>query len=515
MKKIVTLALVLVAMLVLPAAALAGEGPPAAELTFSPAPLDFGKATAGTESATATVTIHNAGTSGVSFDKVKLEGLDAGDFKLSGNNCGWLEPGADCSAWVAFAPGSVGAKSADLVAVPKEAPAVASPISGTAAPAQLVFAPGSHDFGIQRVNRGEGSASLQLTNGGEAMVQLSSIGVGGRDSGNFWTSGGDCWNGRQLQPGESCNVQVGFNPSDAVAYEAELQAYANGGGTFSAALSGFGGRAQLEPVTLPADLGAVTVGAAGPVRTLVFANHGNLPATFFIGFLAGGDAGSFRLLDESCSGAPVAPGASCTAHVRFEPQGAGPKLARIAFFGDDEPAMTALSGIGVAAIATPAPASLDFGEVAAGARSDARSVAVRNDGEAPLELDHVSLAGSDPDQFLIAGDDCGGATLAPGEECQVRVRFAPGEEGAKAATLRLRSPGGSFSVALRGTGAPPAEALAGPDHGEVAAASPHPAPRPWRKRGRQPRFGHGDRVAAASRGRAPRRAGLKARTIPR
>jgi len=366
MPKPAALSLALLSLFVLPATALAageGEGPPlpVAELTFSPAPTDFGKATVGTESAATTVTIHNAGSNGISLEKVEIKGLDESEFKLTGSSCGWLEAGADCSAWVSFAPGSTGAKSSYLVAVPKEAAVVASPLAGTGVAPQFAFSPSSYDFGIQRVNRGESSASFQLTNTGEATTQLSSLGFGGKDPSNFWTGNNDCWNGRQLQPGDSCSVQVVFNPWDTVPYEAELRAYVSGA-TFSVAVSGTGGRAQVEPGSTPSPFGAVTVGTAGPVETIVFGNHGNLPGNFFIGIVAGGDAGSFRLLDESCSAAPLAPAASCTAHVRFVPQSAGPKLARLALFGDDDGGtMALLSGEGVAAAVTLAPGAFDFG----------------------------------------------------------------------------------------------------------------------------------------------------------
>jgi len=520
MPKIAALLLVLFSFALLPAVAMAEEGPlPVAELTFSPEPLDFGKATVGTETAMVAIDVHNAGSVVAPIDQVKIEGPDSGDFKSNGSNCGWLEPGQDCTAWVAFMPGSTGAKTAFLVVQPKEMPAVSAPLAGTGVAPQLAFTPGSYDFGIQRVNRGEGSASLQLTNVGEAMSQIGSIGIGGKNSSNFWTGNNDCWNGRQLQPGESCNVQVNFNPWDMVAYEAELQAYVNGA-TFSAQLAGFGGRAQVEPDSMPTELGAVTVGALGPVETVVFTNHGNLPGNFFIGIVAGGDSGSFRLLDESCSLAPLAPASSCTVHVRFAPQSSGPKLARLAFFGDDDGGtMALLSGEGVAPALTLAPGGFDFGELEAGERSDFQTFVVRNDGEAPLPLDGAAIVGLDPDQFALAGDECSDTDLAPAEECLVRVRFTPDSAGAKAATLRVRGEAGSFRAALSGTGI---AATAG-DAVESGPGSDD-ARRLRRNRfahaatvsgAHRHRFTRGAAVASSAHRRPARRADVKARKIPR
>src|SRR3954453_2406259 len=143
-----------------------GPGEPP-QLTFPQEPLELAKTTVGTESATVNVTVHNAGATTALIDKVTLEGPDAGEFKFSGSNCGGLEPGQDCSASLAFAPGSVGAKQVSVVVQPKEFPAQTTPIAATAVPAQIALDPGSYDFGIQRTNE-SASTQFQLTNTGEA-----------------------------------------------------------------------------------------------------------------------------------------------------------------------------------------------------------------------------------------------------------------------------------------------------------------------------------------------------------
>ena len=470
---LLALAAALLLTAVFPASGLAaeeGEGP-TPDLSFSSPELDLGKATPGTETAATVVDVSNLGASAVAIDKVTLEGGEAGDFKLTGSNCGWLEPGHSCSAWVSFMPSATGVRQTALVVQPKEAPAASLPVSGSGVAAQISFTPGSHDFGIQRTNE-SASSWFQLSNSGEAFVQVGSTGIGGPDSGNFWVNNSDCWSGRRLEPGESCNLQVNFNAWDMVAYAAELQASANGG-TATAALAGTGGRAMLEPDAQPLELGDVGVGTVGAVRAIVLTNNGNFPGAFFIAVVAGGDSGSFELLDESCTGGMVMPGATCVAHVRFQPQSAGPKLARLAMFGDgDGGTMVMLSGNGVAPAVTLAPESHDFGELARGEKSSASAFAVRNDGSAPLALGGVAIVGADLDQFALGGDDCSETTLAPGAECLVRVRFAPDSAGAKAAKLRIGSAGGSFVAALSGTGlgALAGEERFGPQHGNAAAA---------------------------------------------
>jgi hypothetical protein len=342
----VVLSIAFVAALVFPAAGFAADDP---LLSFSPAPVGFAKTTVGAESQPQVVDVYNVSGAAVAIDSVGFSGADAADFKFAGGGggCGWLEADQHCTTWVSFAPGSAGPKAATLSVKLQEAPEQMVELSGEAVPAQLAFTPGSHDFGIQRVNRGEGSTNFQLTNAGEAPAQLGGLGIGGPDTNNFWTNGGDCGPGSWLAPGESCGVQVGFNPWDTVAYEAELQAHAYGA-TFSAALSGFGGRTLLLPDSDTIEFGAVPVGSVGEVTPIVLTNHGNLPASVFIAVIAGGSVASFQLIDEDCTWGPIAPGESCTAEVRSTPQVVGPKTARLALFGDDDGgAMALLSGEGL------------------------------------------------------------------------------------------------------------------------------------------------------------------------
>lgn len=352
------LSIAFVATLVFPTTGFAADEP---LLSFSPAPVGFAKTTAGTESQAQMVDVHNVSGADLGIDQVVVEGADSGDFKVNAGGCGLLGLDQHCSLAVTFAPGSAGAKVATLSLKPKEAPEQTVQLEGEAVPAQLAFTPDSYDFGIQRVNRGEGSVSLQLSNVGEAATQLGGLGIGGPDHGNFWTNGGSCSGGHWLQPGETCNVQVGFNPWDTVSYEAELQAYVNGA-TFTASLAGFGGRAVVETGSNPVDFGAIPVGSAGPVTPIELTNNGNIATAFFIAVIAGGSVSSFQLIDEDCTMVPLGPTESCTAYVRFVPQVTGPRASRLALFGDDDGgAMVTLSGEGLPAIpgapAGAAPAS--------------------------------------------------------------------------------------------------------------------------------------------------------------
>jgi hypothetical protein len=354
MRKIWAKALPPVILALLLPATVSAAGP---ELSLSPSPVSFGKATVGEESNALPVELLNGGDTGVSYEGSALEGEDNAAFKVGGSDCGWIEAGQHCTVWLTFSPGSAGEKNTVLVVHTKEGPETTVALTGTAAGPQLSYGPPSLDFGIQRINESR-SQSLQLTNSGEAPVRLGSTGIEGGDSGNFWISSNDCWGGRRLEVGESCSIQVNFNPWQIDEYEAAVTAYA-AGVPFGAALRGTGGEAILAPAANPVEFGAAAVGGEGSVRTIALANEGNLSGAYFIAVIAGGDVGSFQLIHENCTGDPIAPGASCLARVRFDPVGVGRKVARLAMFGESGGGtMVFLEGEGEPAAsrsASPAP----------------------------------------------------------------------------------------------------------------------------------------------------------------
>lgn len=232
---------------------------------------------------------------------------------------------------------------------------------------QLAFEPGSYDFGLQRANSNTSQAYLQLRNNGAAVAPVYSLEVVGPGSSAFWIGQSNCF-GANLNPNETCSVQVNFNPNDGIAYDAQLRVGSESGTSFTADLSGEGGRAILGPAVDPNNFGATAVGSPGVTRAIEVTNRGNYPGGVFIAVIAGGAIGSFHLLDENCTGIPLSPGASCTLLVNFRPLSSGVKTARLGLFGDsDGGAQITLTGIGTEpeGAAEPASSSAEGATVAA------------------------------------------------------------------------------------------------------------------------------------------------------
>lgn len=237
-----------------------------------------------------------------------------------------------------------------------------------AEPPQLAFEPDHYDFGLQPLNWGSSQANFQLRNAGSEAFQVGSGEIIG--SGAFSTGSSPCY-GSTLQPGESCWVSVYFGPYDAAEYTAQFRVNV-GSYSFSADLSGVGGRAVFAPDSSPADFGAAKVDSAGTTREIQVTNVGNMPGGVFIAVISGGAVGSFRLLDESCTGVALAPEATCTLQVRFQPLSEGVKKATLSLFGEgDGGTQIVLTGVG--STPDPAPPGLPSGGGATGSAAAATS----------------------------------------------------------------------------------------------------------------------------------------------
>lgn len=99
--------------------------------------------------------------------------------------------------------------------------------------------------------------------------------------------------------------------------------------------------------------------------------------------------------------------------------------------------------IAASGAAAPAPAvgvspsELAFGTVKEG-NNATRSVTVANDGDAPLHVDGTAVVGANASQFAVTAGG-GSAVLAPGATRTVNVSFRPAGDGARNATLAVRS----------------------------------------------------------------------------
>jgi hypothetical protein len=160
------------------------------------------------------------------------------------------------------------------------------------------------------------------------------------------------------------------------------------------------------------------------------------------------DSADFSETD-TCTGASVAPGATCTVSVKFDPQAAGQVAGAMEIYGNvcGGQLTVNLSGTGTStSVVTMTPATVPFGDVPVGTTVQL-PVAVNNSGAA-IPISSVSITAP----FTIASNACGTATLPADTSCQVMVQFAPNSPVSATGILKFVDQAGTQTATLTGTG---------------------------------------------------------------
>ena len=218
--------------------------------------------------------------------------------------------------------------------------------------------------------------------------------------------------------------------------------------------------ASTTRVVFPATA-ANTVAAQRPVQTVTITNTGvGLLADLHIGTLAAPGT-TFSVLNNNntfpntCSGRTVAPSASCSFSVRFNPTVANTLYnGSVPILSDSIRGSHNIDLVGTSLTAgtlTAFPTSLDFGTVGQGIATPAKAVTVTNIGGNAANLNTFEIVGANAADFIAATNTCG-ATVAPSGTCSIAVEFSPSAEGARAATLRLSYDDKVLDINLTGQG---------------------------------------------------------------
>lgn len=92
-----------------------------------------------------------------------------------------------------------------------------------------------------------------------------------------------------------------------------------------------------------------------------------------------------------------------------------------------------------APVASLSPTSLSFGTVAEGIEGAQQTLTLANSapsGSADLTVQAITITGANPGDYLISQNGCQ-QPIAPGDSCQIGVRFAPQAQGQSTATLQI------------------------------------------------------------------------------
>ena len=223
--------------------------------------------------------------------------------------------------------------------------------------------------------------------------------------------------------------------------------------------------AQIQLTTSLVEFGTVEVAQSSEIEVdgLIY-NAGNDRVDIDDIAIEGADADAFRIGGKS--GFKLDPGESVAVRFRFEPTRAGAHAAQAVLQGDfSAPGPIQLRGEGGAmtggetAVMEVTALEVDLGRSEINDQLDVDlSAFITNTGDAPLEIDDMTLSGAAADEFRINGKNS--LSLEPGASADLSLRFRPTAEGLRVATLQfVANVDNPPVVQLRGVGVQPEASL--------------------------------------------------------
>ena len=189
------------------------------------------------------------------------------------------------------------------------------------------FSPLSLNFGIQPLRSSSNAESVTLSNAGNAVLRIVSIGVSGTASSEFVQTN-NC--GNSVAAGSNCTISVIFAPSAGGLRAATITVTDNlSSSPQTVALTGTGGTSASAGVLSPTSVtfGNQPVGTTSTALYITLTNLGNSALNISSLGVTDGNAADFAETN-NCSNA-VSAGANCTIRITFTPSATGPRLASL------------------------------------------------------------------------------------------------------------------------------------------------------------------------------------------
>jgi len=202
------------------------------------------------------------------------------------------------------------------------------------------------------------------------------------------------------------------------------------------------------------NFGSVLVGETSAASTFTVTNTGESPSSAAAVGVEGAASADFAITANTCAGATIAGGATCTISVTFSPGAVGARAATLSVSAADGGAANAAlegSGTGEGDL-TITPSLRAFGDVIVGETSDVQTFTIRNPGSAATDALSTVVTGDHASNYDVTADTCAGTELAPGATCEVSIAFSPDSRGDKSATLSVAGGGLTVTGGLSGRG---------------------------------------------------------------
>jgi len=219
------------------------------------------------------------------------------------------------------------------------------------------------------------------------------------------------------------------------------------------------------------DLGSIT-------QQVTITNTGGSAVQNLDWGLVGDYPGNFLFDESTCIGiSELAPGASCTYDMLW-------RQLDFSLVGTWTPTFEVTSNAPTVSIPmtltwapapslTVSPATIAFGDVAAGQTSAPTTVTVTNGGPGAATMNTPTVTNDGTSRFAVVKDECAGKQLVSGGSCTFRVTASSLQVGQLSGVVSVSAPGSTTSVNLSASATlPPASAPSPP----VAPPSPPVAP---------------------------------------
>jgi hypothetical protein len=228
-------------------------------------------------------------------------------------------------------------KTATLTLTPPPAPVRAISVNPT-----------SLSFGNQVLGSSSAPQVVTVSNTGNLAVTISSI----LTTGDFARTTNCPVSPASFAVGTSCSIWVTFTPTATGPRSGTLTITSDANGSPHVVTLSGNGYVATPGVTLSStsiNFGGVKLGLTPSRRTLTVTSSGTAPLVIASATLGGPNAWDFLIDSDSCSGAMLNPGSSCTVVMLFDPFNLGTRNATltVAHNAAGSPGVVALTGVGL------------------------------------------------------------------------------------------------------------------------------------------------------------------------
>jgi hypothetical protein len=444
-------------------ATLSGTGS-SSGLSLSPTVVTFGETAPGVPGVVKTVLVRNTATIATGALTVALTGGSASAFSITRDVCSAtsLTQGASCAIDVRFVPASDGSHSATLSVTGVAAPSRSVQLLGLASGPTTLTAtpPGAHTFAAQDVGTSSGGVTFVITNTGARQSGALAIQLSGANTADFQVASDGCY--PYLPARADCSVTVIFSPLATGMRSTSVSVSDPLGSNVTISVSGEGRPAPPPPTPLTMTPSgsfsfAPTLVGASLSRTVTVTNPGSIATGLLSTSVLYCDdyyypgcypSASFSLENDTCTGAALPAGGSCTVSITFKPTYIGFDVAQFDVYAAGFTGTLALSGTGTGLHTSIN--GVNFAPTVVGTTSASQTVVITNTGSGSTGTLATEVSGF---VFEIVSDTCAGASLPPGGFCTVAVRFKPTSPGGRYGALGISAtPGGTMQIQLYGLG---------------------------------------------------------------